>query len=211
MHPKAVRRRIFGQIRRVSMRRFPILAVACAAGLFAAEAAPAAGGLKTAVFAGGCFWSAEHDIEHTPGVAKVVVGYSGGTSRNPTYPNHEGHLESIQVTYDPAKISYPQLVDAFFHHIDPTDANGQICDQGPSYRTAVFVSSPQERSQAEAVKAQVAHALGKPVATSVLPAGTFWPAEAYHQDYARKNPVSYMTYRVGCGRDARLKAVWRGR
>lgn len=187
------------------------LAAAGAFALFAAQAAPAAAALKTAVFAGGCFWSAEHDIAHTPGVSKVVVGYSGGTRRNPTYVNHEGHLESIQVTYDPAKISYPQLVSAFFHHIDPTDADGQICDRGPSYRTAVFTTSPQERAQAEAVKAKVAQALGKPVATRVLPATAFWPAEAYHQDYAEKNPVSYQAYRIGCGRDARLKAVWRGR
>jgi peptide-methionine (S)-S-oxide reductase len=177
--------------------------------LLAAQAAPAAAALKTAVFAGGCFWSAEHDIEHTPGVAKVVVGYAGGSSSHPTYGDHEGYLESIQVAYDPAKISYPQLVDAFFHHIDPTDANGQICDRGPSYRTAVFAGSPDERAQAEAVKAKVAQALGKPVATRILHAATFWPAEAYHQDYARKNPVSYTAYRVGCGRDARLKAVWR--
>jgi len=187
------------------------LAAVAAFALLAAQAAPAAAALKTAVFAGGCFWSAEHDIEHTPGVAKVVVGYAGGASRNPTYGDHQGHLESIQVAYDPAKISYPQLVDAFFHHIDPTDPNGQICDQGPSYRTAVFAASPEERAQAEAVKAKVAQILGKPVATKVLPAATFWPAEAYHQDYARKNPVSYQAYRIGCGRDARLRAVWGGR
>jgi peptide-methionine (S)-S-oxide reductase len=192
------------------MRKHLVVPVICAAAALAtAGAAPAAAALKTAVFAGGCFWSAEHDIEGTPGVAKVVVGYAGGARAHPTYPDHEGHLESIQVTYDPAKISYPQLVDAFFHHIDPTDAGGQICDQGPSYHTAVFVQSPEERQAAEAVKARVAHALGQPVATQVLPASTFWPAEAYHQEYARKNPVSYMAYRVGCGRDARLKAVWR--
>jgi peptide-methionine (S)-S-oxide reductase len=191
------------------MRNRLMLATAAAA-LLAAEAAPAATALKTAVFAGGCFWSAEHDIEPTPGVSKVVVGYAGGTLARPTYENHEGHLEAIQVTYDPEKISYPQLVAAFFHHIDPTDPNGQICDQGPSYRTAVFVASPQERAEAEAAKAQVARALGRPVATQVLQASAFWPAEAYHQDYARKNPVSYTAYRVGCGRDARLRAVWRG-
>jgi peptide-methionine (S)-S-oxide reductase len=189
---------------------FRTLAVASAIALFAGEAAPAATALKTAVFAGGCFWSAEHDIEHTPGVAKVVVGYAGGTRPNPTYGNHEGHLESIQVTYDPVKISYPQLVNAFFRHIDPTDADGQICDKGPSYRTAVFTSSLQEQAEASAVKAKVAQTLGQPVATKVLPAGTFWPAEAYHQDYAQKNPVAYQAYRIGCGRDARLKAVWRG-
>jgi peptide-methionine (S)-S-oxide reductase len=187
-----------------------LLAALGAAALLAPQAAPAAAALKTAVFAGGCFWSAEHDIEHTPGVAKVVVGYAGGTARSPTYEDHAGYLESIQVAYDPAKITYPQLVNTFFHHIDPTDPNGQICDKGLSYRTAVFVGSPEERAQAEAVKAQVARTLGKPVATQIAPAGTFWPAEAYHQDYARKNPVSYTAYRVGCGRDARLSAVWRG-
>lgn len=188
-----------------------LLAAVSAAALLAAPAAPAAAALKTAVFAGGCFWSAEHDIEHTRGVAKVVVGYAGGTKPKPTYQSHQGHLEAIQVTYDPAKISYPQLVSAFFHNIDPTDPNGQLCDQGASYRTAVFVASPQERAQAEAVKAKVAQTLGKPVATRVLPAGTFWMGEAYHQDYARKNPVNYNAYRLGCRRDARLKAVWGGR
>lgn len=187
------------------------LAAASAMALLAASAAPAAAALKTAVFAGGCFWSAEHDLEHTPGVAKVVVGYAGGTKPKPTYNSHEGYLEAIQVTYDPAKISYPQLVSAFFHNIDPTDPNGQLCDQGASYRTAVFAGSPQERAQAEAVKANVAKTLGKPVATRVLPAGTFWMGEAYHQDYARKNPVNYNAYRLGCRRDARLKAVWAGR
>jgi peptide-methionine (S)-S-oxide reductase len=192
----------------MKMRLFAAIA---AATLFAAEAAPAAGALKTAVFAGGCFWSAEHDIEHTPGVAKVVVGYAGGTRPNPTYQNHEGYLESIQVTYDPAKISYAQLVDAFFHHIDPTDPDGQICDRGPTYRTAVFAADPQERQAAEAVKAQVAKALHQPVATEIRSASKFWMGEAYHQDYARKNPAAYMAYRMGCGRDHALKVVWAGR
>jgi peptide-methionine (S)-S-oxide reductase len=191
--------------------RIRLLAGLTAAALLAGQAAPAAAALATAVFAGGCFWSAEHDIEGTPGVKGVVVGYAGGSAAHPTYDDHRGYLEAVRVTYDPQAISYPQLVDAFFHHIDPTDPNGQICDQGPSYRTAVFAGSPQEKTEAEAVKAQVAKTLGRPVATQVLPAGAFWPAEAYHQDYARKNPASYMAYRVGCGRDARLKAVWRGR
>lgn len=189
----------------------PLFFAAAVAALAVAGAAPAADAYKTAIFAGGCFWSAEHDIEHTPGVKSVVVGYSGGKLKNPSYDNHEGHLESIKVTYDPAKVSYPQLVDAFFHHIDPTDPNGQICDYGPSYHTAVFVADPAERAAAEQVKAQVAKALKKPVATTILPASTFWMAEDYHQDYARKNPVAYGAYRVGCGRDARLKAVWGGR
>jgi peptide-methionine (S)-S-oxide reductase len=189
----------------------PLFLAAAVAALAVASAAPAADAYKTAIFAGGCFWSAEHDIEHTPGVKSVVVGYSGGKLKNPSYDNHEGHLESIKVTYDPAKVSYPQLVDAFFHHIDPTDPNGQICDFGPSYHTAVFVADPAERAAAEQVKAQVAKALKRPVATTILPASTFWMAEDYHQDYARKNPIAYGAYRTGCGRDARLKAVWAGR
>jgi peptide-methionine (S)-S-oxide reductase len=188
-----------------------LLAAVGAATLFAAQAAPAAAALKTAVFAGGCFWSAEHDIEHTPGVTSVVVGYAGGSRPNPTYENHQGYLESIQVTYDPGKISYPQLVQAFFHHIDPTDPDGQICDRGPTYRTAVFAATPQEAQAAEAVKAQVAKEIGHPVATEIRPAGKFWMGEAYHQDYARKNPAAYMAYRVGCGRDKALKVVWAGR
>ncbi len=191
-------------------KHFLIAAVAAPA-LLLTGSAVAAGGLKTAVFAGGCFWSAEHDIEHTKGVKNVVVGYSGGTRPRPTYENHSGHLEAIQVTYDPAKISYPQLVNAFFHHIDPTDPNGQICDQGPSYRTAVFTADAAEKQAAEAVKAQVAKALGRPVATAILPATTFWRGEEYHQDYARRNPMAYNAYRIGCGRDRAIKAVWGGR
>ena len=179
-----------------------------AASMLAASAAPAASALKTAVFAGGCFWSAEHDIEGTPGVVKVDVGYAGGTRPRPSYDNHDGYLESIRVTYDPAKISYPKLVDAFFHHIDPTDPGGQICDRGPTYRTAVFAGDPAERQQAEAVKAQVGRELRRPIATEVRGPATFWMGEGYHQDYARKNPAAYMAYRIGCGRDAQLAAVW---
>ena len=185
-------------------------AASAAIALLAAGAAPAADAYKTAIFAGGCFWSAEHDIEHTPGVKAVAVGYSGGTLAHPDYRNHEGHLEAIRVTYDPRQISYPQLVDAFFHHIDPTDAGGQICDQGPTYRTAVFVADPTEKAAAEQVKAQVAATLHHQVATQILPAKTFWMGEDYHQDYARKNPINYNAYRIGCGRDARLRAVWSG-
>jgi peptide-methionine (S)-S-oxide reductase len=189
----------------------PLIAAVLALAATATLAAPAADGLKTAIFAGGCFWSAEHDTEHLPGVKSVVVGYSGGARPNPTYGNHEGHLEAIQITYDPAQTTYAQLVDGFFHHIDPTDANGQICDQGPSYRTAVFVANDQERTAALAVKAKVAATLRQPVATQVLPAGRFWMGEGYHQDYARKNPAAYGAYRIGCGRDAAIKAVWKGR
>ena len=188
-----------------------LLASLAAAAALCGTAAPAAPQLKTAVFAGGCFWSVEHEMAALPGVAEVVVGYSGGRSANPTYQNHSGHLEAVRVAYDPARISYAQLVDGFFHHIDPTDPNGQICDQGPSYRTAVFVATQEERAAAEQVKARVAKALGRPVATQVRAAAPFWKAEAYHQDFAKKNPARYAQYRTGCGRDARLKAVWGAR
>lgn len=171
-------------------------------------AAPAGAATKTAVFAGGCFWSVEKFFEAKPGVVSVVSGYSGGTLRQPTYRNHPGHLEAVRVTYDPAKVSYAQLVDHFFHNIDPTDPKGQICDKGPSYRTAVFVATPEERRIAQQAKAGVAKELRAKVATEIRAAAPFWPAEAYHQDYAKKNPAAYERYRVGCGRDRWLGVVW---
>ena len=182
-------------------------AVAAIATLSLAQVSEAAS-LKTAVFAGGCFWSTEKAMESLPGVTSAVSGYAGGALQNPTYENHRGHLEAVKVTYDPAKISYAKLVDGFFHHIDPTDAGGQICDRGPSYTTAVFVADGAETATVQAVKAQVAKTLGKPVATRILTGGKFWPAEAYHQDYAKRNPANYEAYRIGCGRDRALKAVW---
>jgi peptide-methionine (S)-S-oxide reductase len=184
-----------------------VAVLAAVASLLSAEAAESAQ-LRTAVFAGGCFWSVEKAMEKLPGVTDVVSGYSGGDRRNPTYQNHEGHLEAVQVTYDPARTTYARLVDGFFHSIDPTDAGGQICDRGHAYTTAVFVTTEAERAAAAEVKAQVARTLGKPVATKVLRASPFWKAEAYHQDYARRNPASYNAYRLGCGRDRALKAVW---
>ena len=193
----------------MTLMKSPRTAAALAA-LTCLSLAPPAGAaaLKTAVFAGGCFWSAEKAMESLPGVTDVVSGYAGGALKNPTYENHRGHLEAVKVTYDPARISYAQLVDGFFHHIDPTDAGGQICDRGPSYTTAVFVEGGAETATAQAVKAQVAKTLGKPVATRILTGGKFWPAEAYHQDYAKRNPANYEAYRIGCGRDRALKAVW---
>ena len=174
-------------------------------------AAPAGAATKTATFAGGCFWSVEKFFEARPGVVSAVSGYAGGTKAKPTYEDHVGHLEAVRVTYDPAKVTYAQLVDHFFRNIDPTDANGQICDKGPSYRTAVFVGSPEERRIAEEAKARVAGVLKTKVATQVRNASPFWNAEAYHQDYAKKNPAHYARYAIGCGRDARLKAVWGGK
>jgi peptide-methionine (S)-S-oxide reductase len=186
---------------------FPLAALAA---LLTAQAAPAAN-LQTAVFAGGCFWSAEKAMESVRGVTDVVSGYSGGDSTNPTYKNHRGHYEAVKVTYDPAKVSYAQLVNHFFRNVDPTDPNGQICDQGPSYRTAIFVKSEAERQTAVQTKAQVEKLLGAKVATPVLRAQPFYLAEAYHQDFAKKNPAYYERYRIGCGRDRALRVVWGGR
>jgi peptide-methionine (S)-S-oxide reductase len=174
-------------------------------------AAPAQAATETAVFAGGCFWCTEADFEKIPGVVSAVSGYTGGARQNPTYENHAGHLEAVRVTYDPAKVSYAQLVSRFWPTIDPTDDAGQFCDKGPAYRTAVFVSSPAQRAAAEATRTRAAAILKQPIVTPIRDAGRFWPAEGYHQDYAKKNPLRYNVYRKGCGRDVRLKALWGSR
>lgn len=184
--------------------------IALAATSLVAGAAQAAAP-KTAVFAGGCFWSVEKFFEATPGVLSAVSGYSGGAKASPTYQDHAGHLEAVKVTYDPAKVTYAQLVTRFYRNIDPTDPTGQICDKGPSYRTAVFVSNPAERAAAETERAAVEKLLGAKVTVTTRAAAVFWPAEEYHQDFAKKNPAHYERYRVGCGRDRTLKAVWAGR
>lgn len=186
-----------------------VAAALALAGILTNSASAAA--LQTAVFAGGCFWSMEKGFEETPGVVSAVSGYSGGALRNPTYENHEGHLEAVKVTYDPTKISYAQLVDSYYHHIDPTDPYGQICDKGPSYKLAVFTATPQERATAEAAKAKYGKQLGAPITVATRAATTFWQAEGYHQDFAKKNPGHYERYRIGCGRDRALRVVWGSR
>ncbi|MFC5345285.1 peptide-methionine (S)-S-oxide reductase MsrA [Brevundimonas staleyi] len=178
------------------------------------QSGPDSGRRETAVFAGGCFWSVESNFEHMPGVVAAVSGFAGGTVANPTYEQvvrgGTGHVEAVQVTYDPARISYRQLVDRFWRTIDPTDPNGQFCDQGPSYATAVFATAAQ-RPIAEASRAQAAAVIGaRRFVTPVRAAARFWPAEAYHQDFARLNPVRYAGYSRFCGRAARLRAVWGG-
>jgi peptide-methionine (S)-S-oxide reductase len=175
---------------------------------------PDAKRLSTAVFAGGCFWCVEADFDKVDGVVSTISGYTGGTVVNPTYKqvSHEktGHYEAVKVTYDPDKVSYDSLVDYYFHHIDPTDAKGQFCDKGDSYRSAVFVSNADQREVAEAEVDMInaSGVLGAPVVTQILDANTFWPAEDYHQDYYKKNPLKYRYYRTACGRDARVKKVW---
>lgn len=177
--------------------------------LAAAPVSPAAQeGMATAVFAGGCFWCVEKDFEKLEGVLDVVSGYSGGLKENPTYEDHEGHLEAVQVTYDPAIITYRQLVDYLLRHIDPLDAGGQFCDRGHSYTSAIFAANADEWSAAEASIAEAEKVLGKDVVTPILDRSAFWLAEGYHQDYYKKNSLRYGYYRAACGRDARVKKVW---
>ena len=188
------------------------LAFFSSAGAEDKPAAESAKHMSSAVFAGGCFWCVESDFDKVDGVIETVSGYTGGHVANPTYKqvSHEdtGHYESVKVTYDPDVVSYNQLVTYFLHHIDPTDASGQFCDKGESYRSAIFVSTPDERATAEADIADVSGSLPSPVATKVINADTFWPAEDYHQDYYQKNPLKYRYYRAACGRDARVKELW---
>lgn len=168
--------------------------------------------VAVAVFAGGCFWCTEADFEKVPGVVSAVSGYTGGRTRNPTYEQvtagGTGHYEAVKITYDPSRVSYRQLVDRFWRTVDPTDAGGQFCDRGESYRTAVFAPNATAKAEAEASRAAAAKALGQGIVTPVLNAAPFWPAETYHQDYAKKNPLRYRLYREGCGRDRRLRALW---
>lgn len=173
---------------------------------------PDAKRLSTAVFAGGCFWCVESDFDKVDGVVSTISGYTGGHVANPTYKqvSHEdtGHYEAVKVTYDPDKVTYGELVHYYFRHVDPTDADGQFCDRGESYRTAIFVNSDAERAVATEEAGDAATVLGKPVVTNIADAATFWPAEGYHQDYYQKNPLKYRYYRSACGRDARVKALW---
>ncbi|HEX4602165.1 MAG TPA: peptide-methionine (R)-S-oxide reductase MsrB [Gemmatimonadales bacterium] len=166
----------------------------------------------TATFAGGCFWSMERAFDQVPGVVAVTVGYTGGHVPHPSYQDvstgQTGHLESVQVVYDPQKIDYAAVVDAFWHDIDPFQADGQFCDHGPEYHTAIFYRGAEQRRVAEESRRRLEQQFGKPIATTIVAAAVFYPAEEYHQHYYRKNPVSYGLYRVGCGRDRRLHEVW---
>lgn len=169
---------------------------------------------KTAIFAGGCFWCMEQPFDVLPGVISTTSGYTGGQKVNPNY--HEvssgttGHYEAVKVEYDPAKVSYEKLLEVFWHNIDPGNSTGQFCDTGPQYRTAIFVTDDAQKKAAEESKAALAKSgkLQGPIATQILPAATFYPAEDYHQDYYIKSKAKYEFYRFGCGRDARLKVIW---
>jgi len=189
-----------------------LILIAATIGIATAQAPKPA--TAKAVFAGGCFWCMEPPFDKTDGVIATISGYTGGTKVNPTYEEVSsgttGHAESVQVEYDPKKVSYEKLLDVFWHNVDPTQKDGQFCDHGNQYRTAIFVANDEQKKLAEASKAALMKS--KPfkgdIVTEIVPATTFYPAEDYHQDYYLKNPVRYKFYRTGCGRDARLKELW---
>jgi len=168
--------------------------------------------IATAVFAGGCFWCMEPPYDRLPGVMVTTSGYSGGNKVDPTYEQvsagDTGHIEVVQVTYNPKQVSYEQLLEVFWRNVDPLDQSGQFCDRGSTYTTAIFFQNPEQKKIAEQSKAGIEKKLGKPVVTAIRPAATFYPAEDYHQDYYRKNPVRYKYYRYSCGRDQRLEELW---
>ena len=179
-----------------------------------ALAAPLALGapLDTATFAGGCFWSMEHPFDQLDGVVSVTVGYAGGRTMRPTYEavsaGGTGHLESVQVVYNPSRVGYDRLLDAYWHNVDPLTVEGQFCDFGPQYHTAIFYRDSAQLRLAEASKRQLESRFRQPIVTAIIPTTVFYPAEEYHQHYYKKNPLRYQAYRWGCGRDRRLKELW---
>ena len=176
--------------------------------------AKAAGDLAVATFAGGCFWCVESDFDTVPGVVKTVSGYTGGTVDDPTYEQvtagGTGHREAVQIHYDPGQVSYERLLHIYWRSVDPTDAGGQFCDRGVSYRTAIFTGTEEERRLASESREALERSgvLEKEVVTTIEPLGKFFPAEDYHQDYYTRNPIRYRFYRLTCRRDARVREVW---
>jgi peptide-methionine (S)-S-oxide reductase len=166
-----------------------------------------------AVFAGGCFWCMEADFEKLEGVTDVISGFTGGTADNPTYHgNHDGHYEAIEVSYDPARVTYRQLLEHFWVNVDPFDGGGQFCDRGHSYLSAIFVEGQEQRELAEASRQAIVERFpDQTVVTPILAAATFYPVkgdESYHQDFYKKSPLRYQLYRWNCGRDQRLAEIW---
>jgi peptide-methionine (S)-S-oxide reductase len=170
--------------------------------------------LEVATFAGGCFWCMEPPFDKLDGVVSTTSGYTGGHKKNPTYEEVSsggtGHAESVQVRYDPAKVSYEKLLETFWHNIDPTTPNRQFCDRGTQYRSAIFYHDEEQKRLALASKKAIEDSkrFKEPIVTQIEPAGVFYRAEEYHQDFYKKDPVRYKTYRIGCGRDQRLKELW---
>ena len=176
-------------------------------------AAALSGKTQVATFAGGCFWSMEKAFDGVPGVLTTTSGYSGGKEPDPTYEQvsygQTGHAESVEVTFDPAKVSYAKLLDVYFHNIDPTTVDRAFCDSGHQYRSVIFTRDASQMRQAQAYKhsLEAAHVFPQ-IVTTIEPAGPFYAAEEYHQDYHDKNPTAYAAYRLGCRRDARLAYLW---
>ena len=168
--------------------------------------------LAKATFAGGCFWCMEGPFDKLDGVVSTTSGYTGGSKKNPSYEQVSsggtGHTEAVQIVYDPAKISYEKLLDVFWKNIDPVAQNRQFCDVGTQYRSGIFFHDANQKRLAEASKAETQKRFKQPIATEVTQATAFYPAEGYHQDYYKKNPLRYKLYRSGCGRDARLQELW---
>ena len=198
------------------MTRFAWFVAASTLAMAALHNARAAAGdeLAVATFAGGCFWCVESDFDAVPGVVETVSGYTGGTVAHPTYKlvseGGTGHREAVQIRYDPKQVAYERLLHIFWRSVDPTDDGGQFCDRGESYQTAIFAGNEEERRLADASKEALEQStvLDAPVVTPIEPAGEFYPAEDYHQDYYTKNPFRYRFYRLSCGRDSRVQQVW---
>lgn len=192
------------------------LAVLASAAAQTTATGPAPTGLAKATFAGGCFWCVEADFDKVPGVKSTTSGYIGGKVANPSYEQvsgkSTGHAEAVEVVYDPKAVSYEQLLEYFWHTIDPTTKDRQFCDAGTPYRTGIFVQDAKQLAAAQASKAALdkSKPFSEPVVTEISMAGPFYAAEDYHQDYYKKNPVRYKYYRNGCGRDERLKQLWGG-
>ncbi len=166
---------------------------------------------QEAIFAGGCFWCLEHDLEKLEGVLSAESGYSGGDTLNPTYANHNGHQEVVKVSFDSEVISYRDLLNGYWLNIDPFDGNGQFCDRGDSYKPIIFTSNEEQVRDAKESQKDISRSLNIPLdklKVEIIDSKTFWIAEEYHQDYAVKNPLRYNFYRTSCGRDNRLKKVW---
>ncbi|QGY00478.1 peptide-methionine (S)-S-oxide reductase [Roseovarius faecimaris] len=210
----------------LKLRDLKALALAglIAAGLCVQSGTAKAAGTEELIVAGGCFWCVESDFESVKGVKEVISGYTGGTKKDPSYRDvtkgGTGHYEAAKIIYNPSKVSREQLLHMFFRSVDPTDAGGQFCDRGDSYRTAVFVSNSAEKQLAEVEKAEAQAVLGKKIVTPILDTSTFYPAEDYHQDYykgkkivvtrfgPKKQSEAYKRYRQACGRDARVQQLW---
>jgi peptide-methionine (S)-S-oxide reductase len=180
------------------------------ASLLAAE--PPTPAKTAAVFAGGCFWCMEPPYDALAGVVATTSGFTGGKTANPSYQEvsggNTGHIEAVQIAYDPAKVSYEKLLEVFWRNVDPLDGGGQFCDRGHEYTTAIFYQNEEQKKLAEQSKSAIEKQLGRPVATVIRPATPFYAAEDYHQDYYLKNPLRYKYYRYSCGRDQRLEKLW---